>query len=102
MTYGEQRCNDHLQVYLGRERKNFFDLAQILGPLPKAWPGGAACSVDRSGEEDSQNRPFSDTHGSVFLTEEHVISGSASTAIGRVSKNVPESTSHFSLREMSN
>ncbi len=42
----------------GRERKNFFDLAQILGPLPKAWPGGAACSVDRSGEEDSQNRPF--------------------------------------------
>jgi outer membrane protein assembly factor BamB len=36
MTYGEQRCNDHLQVYLGRERKNFFDLAQILGPRPEA------------------------------------------------------------------
>ncbi len=24
----------------GGERKNFFDLAQILGPLPNAWPGG--------------------------------------------------------------
>ena len=41
------------------KEKNFFDFAQILGPLPKAWPGGAACSVDRSGEEDSQNRPLS-------------------------------------------
>jgi len=43
------------------KEKNFFDFAQILGPLPKAWPGGAACSVDRSGEEDSQNRPVSGT-----------------------------------------
>jgi hypothetical protein len=70
MTYGEQRCNYHLQVYLFyrlRREKNFFDLAQILGPLPKAWPGGAACSVDRSGEEDSQNRPVDATHCSAFL-----------------------------------
>ena len=46
---------------------NFSNLAHILGPLPKAWPGGAACSVDRSGEEDYHNRPFSGTHCSAFL-----------------------------------
>ncbi|GLV55384.1 hypothetical protein KDH_22310 [Dictyobacter sp. S3.2.2.5] len=42
MTSGEQRCNDHLQVdlfYQLRRKKNFLDLAQILDPLPKAWPG---------------------------------------------------------------
>jgi|SRR6266487_872135 len=50
-----------IPILPAEKEKNFFDLAQILGPLPKAWPGGAACSVDRSGEEDSQNRPFSDT-----------------------------------------
>jgi len=50
-----------IPILPAEKEKNFFDLAQILGPLPKAWPGGAACSVDRSGEEDSQNRPFHDT-----------------------------------------
>jgi hypothetical protein len=45
-----------MPILPAEKEKNFFDLAQILGPLPKAWPGGAACSVDRSGEEDSQNR----------------------------------------------
>jgi hypothetical protein len=50
-----------IPILPAEKEKNFFDLAQILGPLPKAWPGGAACSVDRSGEEDSQNRPFDET-----------------------------------------
>jgi hypothetical protein len=45
-----------LPILLAEKEKNFFDLAQILGPLPKAWSGYAACSVDRSGEEDSQKR----------------------------------------------
>ena len=56
-----------LSILLAEQEKNFFDLAQILGPLPKAWPGGVACSVDRSGEEDSQNRPLNGTHCSTFL-----------------------------------
>jgi hypothetical protein len=80
MMYGEQRCNDHLQVYLfyrQRKKKNFFDLAQILGPLPKAWAGCAACPVGRSGEEASQNRPFSITHASdrVLLIAEMISRG---------------------------
>jgi Resolvase, N terminal domain len=58
------------------KEKNFFDLAQILGPLPKAWPGGAACSVDRSGEEDSQNRPFHETYGSASLRSRRTTSPS--------------------------
>ena len=55
-----------IPILPAEKEKNFFDLAQILGPLPKAWPGGAACSVDRSGEEDSQNRSFTETHCSAL------------------------------------
>jgi hypothetical protein len=39
-----------IPILPAEKEKNFFDLAQILGPLPKAWPGSAACSVDRSGD----------------------------------------------------
>ncbi|EFH88064.1 hypothetical protein Krac_9445 [Ktedonobacter racemifer DSM 44963] len=56
-----------IPILLAEKEKNFFDLAQILGPLPKAWAGYAACFVDRSGEEDSRNRPFLETFGSAFL-----------------------------------
>jgi hypothetical protein len=69
MTYGEQRCNYHLQVYLfyqQRKKKTSSILLKSSPPLPKAWPGGAACSVDRSGEEDSQNRPLTRKWGPVL------------------------------------
>src|SRR5437588_5773603 len=65
-----------IPILPAEKEKNFFDLAQILGPLPKAWPGGAACSVDRSSEEDSQNRPFSDTYCSAFLKAWRITSAS--------------------------
>jgi hypothetical protein len=77
-----------IPILPAEKEKNFFNLAQILGPLPKAWPGGAACSVDRSGEEDSQNRPFFETICSAFLVGKRIASASMSIVIGRVSKNV--------------
>jgi hypothetical protein len=72
----ENQTSVSIPILPAEKEKNFFDLAQILGPLPKAWPGGAACSVDRSGEEDSQNRPFLATYGSAFLEPRRTTSAS--------------------------
>jgi hypothetical protein len=76
-----------IPILPAEKEKNFFDLAQILGPLPKAWPGGAACSVDRSGEEDSQNRPFSDTHCSAFLEEQRITIASVTPILNESQKS---------------